>query len=114
MEPTPIQETVVSKTYHDEESVPGVELQNYVKRTPSDDGTYVVVVTHAERIEMIPQPLTPEELAQKREEEKFVLKIVGGMVAGFLGFMGLIAYLDSKEQKKHHVAVEHDLSDIEV
>lgn len=71
--------------YHKENSIVGVDLQDYTTREPSEDGTYVKVIVHKERIELIEQPPTPEEIAQRKEDQKQALKlfaiVAGGAVA---------------------------------
>lgn len=94
LEPTPLPRR---PEYHQEEAVPGVELNNYVKRVPSEDGTYVLVTEHEERIEKIKQPLTPEEQAAKRKQERIALAVLGGLGVSFFGFLGWVSYLDAKK-----------------
>lgn len=78
--------------YTREEVVPGVVLENYVKRIPSDDNTYVLVSTHSERIEKIKQP---DEIAAEKRAARIGAAIFGTIAAGFIGLMGYIAYKDS-------------------
>lgn len=86
--------------FTEEEVEPGVVLQSYTKRSPSEDGTYVVVTTHNERIERVPQPPTPEELAAQAKSERIAMLVVGGMVASFLGLVGWLAYQDEKKSRE--------------
>jgi hypothetical protein len=91
--------------YHQEEAVVGVPLESYTKREPSDDGTYVKITSHSERIEKIKQPPTPEEKAAQQKQERIAAGVVGGIVLGFVGLVGWLSWLDSKEPKRHLKAV---------
>lgn len=97
----PIKVSPPRPKYHQEEAVIGVELNNYTKRVPDEEGKYVLVTTHTERIERIKQP---EEIEAEKQEEKarkrsdaIAATVVGGIVVGFLGLLGWIAY---KEDQK--------------
>lgn len=85
---------------HTEEIAPGVVLENYTKRAPSEDNTYVVITEHAERIELIPQPLTPEEIAAQEHEAKMALAGLGVIAVIFAGVLGVMAWKDARDQKK--------------
>lgn len=91
---------VITSRFHAEETAPGVELNNYTKRTPSEDGTYVMVVTHTERIEKIKQPPTPEEIAERKRQDKIMGMILGGMALAFFGFIGTMVYIDEKTRQR--------------
>lgn len=67
--------------FHKENAVVGVTLNDYTDRQPSEDGTYVKVVVHRERIELIEQPPTPEEIAQKKADQDRAFKI-GAVLIG--------------------------------
>lgn len=82
--------------YHQEEAVPGVELQNYTKRVPSEDGTYVIVTTHQEKIEKIKQPPTPEEIAQRKKQDRIAGGILAGVGLAFFSFIGWAIYKDEQ------------------
>jgi hypothetical protein len=87
------------KKYTSEEVVAGVVLENYVKRTPSEDGQYVTVVRHSEKIELIPQPPTPEEIAARKEQDKMFIKVFAGIGVAFFGFIGLMTALEVRGEK---------------
>lgn len=70
--------------YHQENAVVGVTLDNYETITPSEDGKYVVVVNHSEHIELIKQPLTPEEKAAKKAADQKALLVLAGIAGGIL------------------------------
>lgn len=87
----------VSNKVHKDAWAPGVELHDYTDREPSEDGTYVKVVTHKERIELIEQPPTPEEVAEAKEQRKHSA-IIGGIVAvGLVGVAGILQVLDRRQ-----------------
>lgn len=77
----------------------GAKLNNYTNKVVNEDGTYVKIITHTERIEKIPQPLTPEERAEQKKQERIGLAIVGGIVVAFLGIMGWAAYQEEKTNR---------------
>lgn len=94
-----------------EEYVPGHDLENYKRRAPSADGTYVLVTTHTERIEMIPQPPTPEEVAERKAErekqeaaqaksDKRTAIVVGTLTTLFLSGLGFLMYKDLENQRE--------------
>lgn len=89
-------ETPVGPPIHNEGTAPGAQLRNYVNKNVSEDGTYVTIVTHSERIELVPQPLTPEEIAQQKKTERVGLIVAGTLGALFLGVMGWVVYQDEK------------------
>lgn len=97
--PTPPQ-PVVRHKYHQEEAVPGVELNNYTKRVPSEDGTFVIVTTHEEKIEKVKQPPTPEEIAERKKQDRIALSILGGLGVVFFGFVGWMAHQDEKRLRQ--------------
>lgn len=81
---------------HTEGTAPGAQLRNYVNKNVSEDGTYVTIVTHSERIEMVPQPLTPEEIAQQKKTERIGIIVAGVIATAFFGVMGWVIYQDEK------------------
>ena len=85
----------------------GVELHNYTSRQISEDGTYAIVTTHTERVEDIPQPPTPEEIAAQKRSERIASAIVGSVVIGFVAIFGWVAY---KEEKNYQRNTELDSS----
>lgn len=93
------------RKYHSENAQVGVELNSYIKKTPSDDGTYVLIVSHHEHIEKIRQPLTPEEIEAKKAEERFMAKVVGAVVLGGISLMAFASIVESRSHKK--TVVEH-------
>jgi len=98
-----------SPKYHQEEAVVGEPLENYTKRVPSDDGTYVKVTTHTERIEKIKQPPTPEEQAAQAKRDAIALGIFGSIVTAVVGIVGYAIYKDEQSQKRHlHVVKDEE------
>jgi len=85
--------------FHQENAVVGIELNNYSKRTPSEDGTYVVVVNHTERIEKIVQPPTEEELAHQRSKEKLAMKLWAGVGTAFAVLGTAIVIVEAKRPR---------------
>lgn len=85
--------------FHQEEAVVGETLNNYITKEPSDDGTYVKIITHSERIEKIRQPLTPEEIAEKKKQDKIAAGIIGTVAIAFFGFIGWVTYQDEKQHR---------------
>lgn len=97
--------------FHAQETVPGIQLDNYTRREPSEDGQYVLITTHAERIEKIKQPPTPEEIAEAKAEkakqakkDKIFNAVAAGFGLLFLGGLGFAAYKD--EQKYRNAPVK--------
>jgi hypothetical protein len=78
----------------------GAKLNNYTNKVVNEDGTYVKIITHTERIEKIPQPLTPEERAEQRKQERIGLAIVGGIVVSFLGIVGWGIWQEEKTNRE--------------
>lgn len=103
--PPPPDPTVRPKTGHPEfireEVVVGVELQNYTKRTPNEDGTHVVVITHEEHIEKIKQPPTPEEVAQAREDRRFRQKLLAGFGAVTVVVIGVVGVVERNRRPRY-------------
>lgn len=95
--PEPIQRQ--TPEYTQEPTVAGVELNNYTKRVPNDEGTYVFVTVHEERIELIRQPPTPEELEAKRKLERTALRTLGVVGVVFIGFLGWAVRQDAKRDR---------------
>lgn len=100
--------------FHSEVAIPGVDLNNYTKKTPSEDGKYVTIVQHQEWIEKIKQPPTPEEIAEAKAEaearkkaDRIVGAVVGTIFLGFFGLVGIATWQDEKKRK----AVEADIRD---
>lgn len=85
--------------YHKENSVVGVTLNDYTDREPSEDGTYVKVVVHKERIELIEQPPTPEELAQRKEDQKQALKLAAVLAGGAVATVLVLGAADVLKAK---------------
>ena len=95
-----------AKKYHKEPAIPGETLNNYTTKVPSEDGKYVKITSHTERIELIKQPPTPEEIAERKrleEEEKAAekkfLRIVGGILGGFLALVFGMAWYDERQHR---------------
>ena len=93
-------------TSSSEDTVPGVEMQNFTLRTPSEDGTYVKVTTHTERIIKIPQPPTPAELEEKRKSDILFAKIAAGVGTTLVALFALAVYADTKATRYRSTAVE--------
>ena len=93
-------ETPTGPPVHTDGTAPGAELHNYTNKVVSEDGTYVTITTHSERIEIIPQPLTPEELAEQKKTERTALAIAGGIGVLFFGLMGFLIYMDDKSMRE--------------
>ena len=79
----------------------GEELHNYTTRKISEDGKYAIVTKHTEKIESIPQPPTPEEIAAQKKAEKIALAIVGTLAAGFIGIVGWVTYKDEQNYRRN-------------
>jgi hypothetical protein len=79
--------------YTREEVVPGVVLENYIKRQPDEDGQYVLVTTHSERLERIKQP---EEIAAEKKAERTALAVIGSVVVGAVGLLIWGSYREEK------------------
>lgn len=92
--------------FHKENAVVGVTLNDYTDREPSEDGKYVKVTVHRERIEMIEQPPTPLEIAEKKEQQKHVLKFSAVIAVGLLGVAGILNALERKQQRKVEVRTD--------
>lgn len=86
--------------FHKDAWAPGVTLDSYTKREPDEGGKYVLVTEHKERIELIEQPLTPEQIAEKKEQQKVALWFSGAFAAGLVGLAGILHVLDRKSQRK--------------
>lgn len=95
-----------SSPIHTEGAAPGVALDNYRRVVASDDGTYVTVTNHTERIEYVPQPPTPEEVAQQKKSERLAMMISGGIGALFLGVIGWVIYQDEKSSRRVEIIEE--------
>lgn len=84
--------------FHQENAVLGLSLENYVRRTPNEDGTHVVMIEHKEWIEKIKKPLTPEEKAEKAEAAKLKAKnearIAFGVGLAVVAGIGGLVYFD--------------------
>lgn len=76
----------------------GQDLNNYRTRKVLDGGTHLLVVDHKEHLELVPQPLTPEEEAEIKAKEKFTAKVIGGTIGLAVGVFGFLAYLDAKKE----------------
>lgn len=84
------------KKYHSDNAVPGLSLYNYTDRKPSEDGKYVVVTTHTERVELIIQEPTELEKKEKRESDQFRLLVVCGSAVFIAGTYFTYKYLEAK------------------
>lgn len=94
--------------FHRENAVVGVPLENYTKKVPSEDGKYVVITTHAERIEKIKQPeeIEAEKLereqqraeaeARRKAENKMAVKVLAGIGAVCAAVIGWAVYVEHK------------------
>lgn len=93
--PRPQQDPTAPK-FHKENAVVGIDLQDYTAREPSEDGKYVKVTIHKERIELIEQPPTAEEIEAQKEQRRLNV-VVGAVVAtGLLGLAGILQVLDRR------------------
>jgi len=92
-----------SPRFHKDNAIVGVTLNDYTDREPSEDGQYVKVTVHRERIELIEQPLTPEELAEEKEKQKMNFRVGAVVAAGLVGVAGILQVLDRKSQRKVEV-----------
>lgn len=92
-------EVPVGPPIHTEGAAPGEELHNYTTKKASDDGKYVVITNHSERIEMLPQPLTPEEIEAQKKAERTAAFVGVGAIGLMLGFFGWIVWMDEKVNK---------------
>ena len=97
---TPRVEAPRQKSYSNEVTVAGQELRDYTTRTANEEGTHVHVVQHQEWLEKIPQPPTPEEVAQKKKEDKIFAGVMGGLLGGALLLFGGLAVADSRSRRK--------------
>jgi hypothetical protein len=84
------------KSFHDEAIVVGTTLDNYRSREPTEDGLHVKIIEHSEWFEKVKQPPTPEEIAQRKAEDKKANIIAGVVGVTVLGALGAIVYLDNK------------------
>lgn len=84
------------KKYHTDNVVAGLSLYNYTDRKPSDDGKYVVVTTHTERVELIVQEPTELEKKEKREADQFRLLVVCGSAVFIAGTYFTYKYLEAR------------------
>lgn len=83
-----------SNRIHKDAWAPGVTLNDYTDREPSEDGTYVKVITHKERVELIEQPPTPEELEQRKEDQKQALKLAAVLAGGAVATVVVLGAAD--------------------
>lgn len=82
-----------------EASAPGIHLNSYTRRDASEDGKYVIVTTHTERVEAIPQPPTEAELAAQAKADKVALIVVGIFITGFFSLIGYTVYKEEQEAR---------------
>jgi hypothetical protein len=82
-----------------EEYLPNVKLNNYVNREIVED-THVLVVEHKEYLEKLAVPPTDEELAQAREEKKFLAKIWAGVAAISVVVVGTTIVIVERSNRK--------------
>lgn len=107
--PAPIRES--NPKYHKENAVVGVKLENYTKREPSEDGTYVLVTNHTERIEKIKQPEEieaekAEAEALQKAQDKMAMRVIAGVGVGLVGFFAWLTYMDRKTRETVIVPAE--------
>lgn len=91
----------ISPATCEEETVSGIELNNYVKRSEVEGGTHVHVVEHKEHLEKKRVPAVPptaEEIAQERDHKKFVAKLWAGVVAVGIVVAGAAVVIDSRQK----------------
>lgn len=98
----------MSPEYHMEAAHPGVELNSYSKRTASEDGKYVVIVEHKEKMELIKQPPTPEELAHQRKIETIGMYLLGGVLVVGGVLFGWALYEQDKEYRRQQRVAEEE------
>jgi hypothetical protein len=79
----------------------GEELHNYTTRKISEDGTYAIVTTHSEKVEHIPQPPTPEEIAAQKKAERIAMAVVGSIIVGVLGIAGWASYKEEQNYRRN-------------
>lgn len=93
--------TTIGPVTCEEETVPTVELNNYVKRSEVEGETgHVLVVEHKEHLEKKRVPAVPptaEEIAQEREHKKFLAKIWGGVVAVGVVVVGVVIVFERRQ-----------------
>ena len=90
----------------EEETLPGVELKNYTSRKQLDNGTHVKVIEHHEFLEKVPVPIappTPEEIAQEREEKRFVAKLWAGVASVAIVVVGTVVIVERTQARKPQV-----------
>lgn len=80
--------------FHKENVVTGETLNDYTDRIASEDGTYVKVIVHKERIDLIEQPPTPEELAQRKDDQKNALKLTAILAGGAVATVVVLGAAD--------------------
>lgn len=87
----------------DEETLPDVELNSYINRKELEGGTHVLIVEHKEHLEKVrvpPTPPTPEELAQQREEKRFMAKLWAGTAAVSVAIISVTVVIVERNSRK--------------
>lgn len=85
-----------------EDTLPGIELNNFTTREQTESGTHVLVTEHKEYLEAIPEPPEPpteEELAAAREFRTLKAKLMAGVAATAIVVGGVLVALDKKGRK---------------
>lgn len=95
--PAEVSSTPTRGRYHTDVVIPGITLDDYTRRVPDEEGLYVLVTQHKEWLEEIKQPPTPQEIAQKKADERAALKVLGWVAASVVGVFGALIYLDGKK-----------------
>jgi len=80
-----------------EETIPGLELNNFITRVQTEGETHVLVTEHKEYLEKIAVPLPPptaEEIAQEREDRRFVAQLIAGVASVGIVVGGVLVGID--------------------
>lgn len=89
-------------TICEEETVPGVELKNYVTRSEVEGDTHVLVIDHKEFLEKKRVPAVPptaEEIAEQRDHKKLVAKLWAGVASIGILVAGVIVVVDKRNKQ---------------
>ena len=92
-----------TKPVCEEETLPGVELKNYTSRKQLDNGTHVKVIEHHEFLEKVPVPPMPksaEEIAQEREDKRFMAKLWAGVASVAVVVVGTVIIVERSQSRK--------------
>lgn len=87
------------KEFHTDVALPGMKLEDYTKRVPSEDGLTVHIVQHKEWLEKIPQPPTPQEIAEAKAQRKKENRIVAGVLTGAALLFGGFIFYDVRQRR---------------